>query len=280
MAGTVIFANNPSTTVAVNGYNGGASTGDAPASLTAETWTVTSSAQFPTASNTAVPASSFNIADQAAPTELIQVSNVASTTWTLIRGVEGTTPVTHAAGATFYQVVSAGDLAAMKQATGATVAGASVSNTASETLICTYQPVTGEVAAGASYTALAYGAITTASAVATAYLLTWRLRWGGIGGTIILAMATGTNCPSLITSIAAGSSFDVNAAVTFLTTTSCVGKIDFWWQKTTVSYTGVNAASAGVTVSGAGPLVLTAQWGTANASNVLTIPAPLIYRSS
>lgn len=111
MAGTAvpveIFTNNPSTTVATNGYQGGSATGDAPSALTTETWTMTSSSAFPAASNAGTPPTQFHIADASAATEIILVTNISGTTWSVTRGVEGTTPVTHAAGATFYQVVTA-----------------------------------------------------------------------------------------------------------------------------------------------------------------------------
>lgn len=122
MAGSAVAvwvtANNPSTTIAANGYNGGSATGDAPAALTTETWTVTSSATFPAASSSATPPTQFAIADVAAPTEIIWVTNMSGTTWTVIRGEEGTTPVTHAAGATFQQVITSAHLAALNPGDG------------------------------------------------------------------------------------------------------------------------------------------------------------------
>jgi hypothetical protein len=108
-----IFTNNPVTTVASNGYNGGAATGDAPSAGTSETWTMSSSASFPAASSSATPPAQFPIADAAAPSEIIWVTNVSGTTWTLTRGAESTAPVTHAAGATFYLAVTSAVLAAL-----------------------------------------------------------------------------------------------------------------------------------------------------------------------
>ena len=54
--------------------------------------------------------SQFHVADPASPSEVIAVTNVSGTTWTVTRGAESTTPVTHTAGFTVYQVVSAGAL--------------------------------------------------------------------------------------------------------------------------------------------------------------------------
>jgi hypothetical protein len=67
--GQTTFANNPSTTIATNGYNGGSATGDAPSAGTSESWTVTSSGSFPAASSSATPTTGFHIADPAAMAE-------------------------------------------------------------------------------------------------------------------------------------------------------------------------------------------------------------------
>jgi hypothetical protein len=52
----------------------------------------------------------MHVADIAANSEIILVSNISGTTWTVTRGAEGTTPVAHSAGFTIYQVTSAGAL--------------------------------------------------------------------------------------------------------------------------------------------------------------------------
>lgn len=95
-----LFANNASTTVSSGGT-------DAPAAGTSETWTVASSAEFPSASASVTPATVFAVQDPAAPTEIMLVTNVSSTTWTVTRGAEGTTPVTHAANFVVNQVATA-----------------------------------------------------------------------------------------------------------------------------------------------------------------------------
>lgn len=87
-----IFTNNISTTVAASKT--------APAQGTSESWTVASSTGFPAALSTAKPATQFTIIDPAATGELMRVTNVSGTTWTVIRGADGTTPVTHASGFT------------------------------------------------------------------------------------------------------------------------------------------------------------------------------------
>lgn len=103
-----LYANQPSTTVTSGGT-------DAPASGTQETWTVASSAGFPAASTSSSPPGQFHVADAstAALSELVAVTAVSGTTWTVTRGAEGTTPVAHTAGFVIYQVASAGALQAL-----------------------------------------------------------------------------------------------------------------------------------------------------------------------
>lgn len=97
------YANLPSTTVSSGGTT-------APASGTTETWTVASSSSFPAASNSATPPTQFHVADVAANSEMIAVTNVSGTTWTVTRGAESTTPVAHSAGFSIFQVTTAGGL--------------------------------------------------------------------------------------------------------------------------------------------------------------------------
>ena len=88
--------------------------------------------------------SQFHVADAAsgASSEIIAVTNVSGTTWTVTRGAESTTPVAHASGFTVYQVVTAGwysavDVPASRtiqsfgaQVDGRELSGISVSGTA------------------------------------------------------------------------------------------------------------------------------------------------------
>lgn len=102
-----LFANQAVTTVASGGST-------APVSGTQESWTVTSSALFPAASSSATPQTQFHVADTAAgkTSEIITVINVSGFTWTVIRGAENTTPITHAAGFSVQQVMTAGFVSA------------------------------------------------------------------------------------------------------------------------------------------------------------------------
>lgn len=284
------YANNPNTTATAVG--GGS------ISSSATSITVSSSSSFPAASNTAVPATQFHIADPAVPGELITVTNVSGTTWTIARGAEGTTAASHASGATFYQVVSAGDLTAMKQASSAISSFSSpLSNSATETVVCTYTPVTGEIVAGTTFELMASGLLRATSLAGSQ--LTWRIRWGGLSGTVLLIMVGGSSagstgsatgvyaCGAFSTAmtVTQGVPFDINGTVTFVSTTSATANLNFWYGQGTGTC-GTGVASNGVAITGltappgGGPLVLTAQWTSASTGYVLSIPAPAVYRAA
>lgn len=99
-----LFANLPQTTVISGGT-------DAPAGGTVEVITVNASGSFPAVK---YGAQQFHFSDPAANSELFTCQQVSGNTWTVIRGAEGTAPVTHAANFTIIQVVSAGDLASLE----------------------------------------------------------------------------------------------------------------------------------------------------------------------
>jgi hypothetical protein len=101
-----LFSNQGSTTVTSGGTT-------APAAGTSETWTVASSSSFPAASSTASPPTQFHVADPAATGEIIEVTTVSGTTWTVTRGAESTTPVAHAANFTICNVVTAKGLGSL-----------------------------------------------------------------------------------------------------------------------------------------------------------------------
>lgn len=102
-----LFTNQGSTTVSSGGT-------DAPAQGTTQSWTVASSSTFPAASNAATPPTQFYIADPALTSELILVTNVSGTTWSVTRGVDGTTPVAHTGGFTIKNIVPATWLQALQ----------------------------------------------------------------------------------------------------------------------------------------------------------------------
>lgn len=98
-----VFANSPTTVVTSGGST-------APVSGTQETWVVQSSASFPAASSSATPPTQFHIVDTVLSSEVILVTNVSGTTWTVTRGAESSTPISHAADFTIFQVATAGFL--------------------------------------------------------------------------------------------------------------------------------------------------------------------------
>jgi len=100
-----LFQNNQATTTVSSGGT------TAPAAGTSESWTVASSAMFGTA---ATGISQFHVSDIALPTEVITVTNVSGTTWTVTRGAENTTPVAHTTGFTVYQNTTAGFLTSVQ----------------------------------------------------------------------------------------------------------------------------------------------------------------------
>jgi len=105
----VLFADLPSTTVSSGGTT-------APGAGTQETWTVASSASFPAVTTGTL--TQFHVADTALTAELIAVTNISGTTWTVIRGSDGTAPVAHTTGFTVRQTVAAGTLGTLWQNAG------------------------------------------------------------------------------------------------------------------------------------------------------------------
>jgi hypothetical protein len=95
---TELFANQPFTTVISGGTD-----------LTSTSWTVSSSAPFPTA-QTGISQFHVTDTDTTAASEIILVTNAdpVMNIWTVVRGAEGTEPVAHQAGFTVTQVLTAG----------------------------------------------------------------------------------------------------------------------------------------------------------------------------
>jgi hypothetical protein len=109
----VAFANNAAATVTVGGTT-------APAGGTVEAWTVNVSGAFSVASTTAQPPTQFTVCDPALPAEKFLVTVApggvgGSQSWTVTRGAEGTTPVSHTAGFTIVNVTTGGFLSGVSK---------------------------------------------------------------------------------------------------------------------------------------------------------------------
>lgn len=107
---TYVFANEASTSVTA----GGTTTSDT-------SFTVSSSASFPALS----AGQQFAIVDRAAPSEVMLVTAVSGTTWTVTRAAEGSAAITHSTPWTADLVITEGFLSALAQGTssGASVLG-------------------------------------------------------------------------------------------------------------------------------------------------------------
>ena len=286
------YANNPSTTATGTGSGGSILSTDT-------TFTVASSTGFPAASSTAIPPTQFHIADPAVTTELITVTNISGTTWTVARGAESTTPAAHAANATFQQVVSAGDLANFKQATTASSGAVTVANSSAITVLATYAPTTSELVAGVCFEAIAFGTFATNYTTAR-QVVTVGLYWGGSGsvggtytpGTALCEIKTGTNAVAFTTTTSvAGASFDINGSITYISSTTATANLNLFYCTSSNSLTAAqstatatNATTGGassatpVTISGSGPIFLTWSWSAASTASTMTATAPVIYR--
>jgi hypothetical protein len=278
-AGIETFGNQPTASVT----SGGTTTSDT-------SFVVTGSDSWPAASASVTPNTFFRFVDQANTSEIMIATAAAggvpsSQTWTVLRGQEGTTAVTHSSPWTAVQLVSAGTLQNFKQASNAATTAVAVANTTTETILASYTPVGIDIEPGASFEAIAFGPFGKVLG-GTLPTLTFNLRWGGVSGTSLCSLVTGTNAPAFLTTVTTGLTFDVNGTVTLIDSTHAHANLNLWYNNaTSLSTTASNATissttSGGVVISGSGPLVLTAKWSAASASNTLTAVAPLIYRAA
>lgn len=275
----------------------------APSALANESWTMgTGYTTFPTAQQANSPYTYFFIRDPADTTNeicMVILGGGGTSAWSVIRGVSGST-VAHASGATWVQVISPYTLQNFKQAVGAPTTAITVANTATETVLANYTPLSTDLVAGVSWDVVAFGPLAKANGVPG---VTFSLYWGGSGapgsaftstGSVLLArLAMGTNAPALNTTMAAGGSFDVNGDVVLLSSTSATANLNLWYSGVLATTTANNAtttnssstspyasSATAKTISGAGPIILTAAWSAASASNTITATAPLIYRAA
>lgn len=203
-----IFTNAATTTVALSKT--------APSALTQESWAVASSTGFPAASSAATKPTLFRIVDPAASTEVIAVINVSGTTWTVIRGYEGTTPVTHATGFTVLNVVTAGYLSAVPPSTpwisvadfGAVADGSTDNTTVFQNALNAAAAGTVTLATSASSTVYIPPGIWVTGPITIPHRVT--LRGAGIGSTRLLCKAATANNSYMITNVSTATMISVS----------------------------------------------------------------------
>jgi len=301
--GLEVFANVASCVAAAG--SGGTNGTSNPAAGTLETWTMsTGNTSFPAAQTSVVPNTYFYATDPADTThEIVLVTdNTTTTSWHVQRGMNGAT-VAHASGATWVQVIAPYTLQGFKQTPGSVITPVTISNsvqTTNETVVASYTPQAADLVPGATWEIVAYGPFSHVNGSTT---MTWNVYWGGSGsvggnfnatGSNLLGMLkTGTNAVAPVTTLKAGASYDLNAQVTWISSTTAHCQINWWYTNTSNSLTGTNSncqttntTTAGVsqvgplTISGGGPIILTYTWATALATYSLTASAPFIYRQA
>ena len=164
---TELFASNRATTT----VSSGPSSTTAPASGAVETWTVASSSMF---GGAATGVSQFHVVDPSAPTEMVAVTNVSGTSWTVTRGAEGTTPVPRTSGFTVNQTFTAGFLASPQFAGAVSTGGLTGATAASRYAGATTSgaPASGSFSAG-DFVIDRTGAIWICTAGGTGPAATW-----------------------------------------------------------------------------------------------------------
>jgi len=264
---------NPATSTTVS--SGGTT---APVSGTSESWTMAGGyAGFPSASNSATPPTQFHVIDPLLPTELIAVTNVSGSTWTVTRGAEGTTPVAHASGFAVIQVVTAAGLDNLLQGppsgNGLALPRANVNtsilsavNSTTALVAATMNVPANEATAGSIYEIEAWGVYGTASANTN---LTFAVTWG--------AVTLGSNAftmPASV-SIAAPARWRFKASVSIQAGPVAGSDLRLEYVSSNSANTaasvflfGNNSTSGlSVTTSSAETFALTLTWTTASTSN-------------
>jgi hypothetical protein len=149
-------------------------------------------------------------------------------------------------------------------------ATATVANSTTETVIASYSIPASQAAVGSVYKVSAFGNI---SFLASAQL-TWRLRIGGLSGTVLATMGPTTASGTGQTN----KEFHVRGHAVCLTTGASgtwfgeFHEIRNWTQAGSVGETQLFFSDGGITrdTTAANDLVITAQWAAASASNTLT----------
>lgn len=152
-----------------------------------------------------------------------------------------------------------------------TSATTTVANTTTETVVGTYTISANQPVAGSVYRMVAFGNISNTGTPT----ITWRARIGGVSGTLLCGL--GPTTPS--TGSQSSKEVRLSLEVVCLTTGSSgtwfglMTEQRNWHDSGTVSTVQINSSDGAVTrdTTASNSLVITAQWGTANASNTMTI---------
>ena len=132
--------------------------------------------------------------------------------------------------------------------------------------------------------------------------LGFNLYWGGsgsvggaytaTGGHLLASLVTNANMPVLVgTTMIAGASFDINGEVTWLSSTTAHANMNSWLSAgialttaplvgscTNTTASGGASSATAITISGGGPIFLTAVWTAGYTAYGLTAVAPMICR--
>jgi hypothetical protein len=282
---TELWANPPSSAAMVS--SGGT---DAPSAGTSESWTMAGGyASMPSASNSTVPATQFHIIDPAQPTEIMVVTNVSGTAWTVTRGAESTTPVTHASGFTVQQVASAYGLKNLLQVpqsgngvalpNGTITSVQSAVNTTATLTVASLAVPAGEATPNSVYELEAWGGYGTASSNTT---LTWTLLWGSTQLTqqaFTMPASVSTTAPArwrfkASIAILTGPLAGVDARMEYASTNAAGTAVS-------VYLLGANpGVGTSITTSSAETLSLTAAWTTNSASNGLYVTGTKVWKAA
>jgi hypothetical protein len=255
---------------------------------TSQNWTMSGGyASFPAASSSGGPPTQFHVIDPAQPGEIIAVTNVSGSTWTVTRGAESTATAAHAAGFTVQQVATAGGMTQFLQgppsqdglALGTDQVNSSlltVSNSSTVTAIASMAVAAGEAVAGSMYEIEAWGSYSTAS---TAPTLTFTVSWGGVslgsqtftmGSSVSVARWKFKCSASILPGPLAGASCRLELASSG-TASTAVG-VYLW---------GANASSGvSITTSSSELFELTVNWNTASSSNSLYVLGGKAWKSA
>lgn len=244
----------------------------APAALTQETWTVAGGfAGFPGASSAAAYPTFFRIFDPLLSSEIMWVVNTSGSTWTVIRGNEGTTPVAHPAGFAVQQVISGGTLnnfaqtatsdSGLIQAKAGILTQAAISST-TPTTVASLSVAANEPVPGAVYEIDVFGFYSTSAGTPA---LDIAVQWGS---TTVGAQAVGVG-----TAVTDNNSrFRIRTILVFNTATACYANHSVSMATVNTGATAVPQFMFGPTnsttviVSSATTLTLTLAWSTTGGS--------------